>query len=100
MKKIIDGKKYDTETATLLAEDRRSSGDSDWYREALYCAKNGSFFLAGEGGATSSWGREIPHHGRDSGSGIRALSAAETRTWVEKHANDHYEEIFGIAPEA
>lgn len=50
MKKIINGKKYDTESAQEICS--RSSGHyGDFHRvaETLYRKKTGEFFLYGEG---------------------------------------------------
>ena len=50
MKRIVNGKKYDTETATPFG-DYQFSGPSDfsYVHEELYRKKNGEFFLRGEG---------------------------------------------------
>lgn len=51
MKKIINGKKYDTETATSVGEYSSNYACSDYkhYDETLYKKKTGEFFLYGEG---------------------------------------------------
>lgn len=50
MKQIINGKMYNTETATEIAT--RSNGCTGWeyLEETLYRKKNGEFFLCGSGG--------------------------------------------------
>ena len=52
MKKIINGKKYDTETATKIGEYSNGYSTSDFHYidETLYRKKTGEFFLYGEGG--------------------------------------------------
>ena len=47
MKKIINGKKYDTETATSVGEYSSNYACSDYkyYDETLYKKKTGEFFL-------------------------------------------------------
>lgn len=46
MKKIINGKKYDTSTAKYLGEyDFGYQSSFNWYREELYEKKTGEFFL-------------------------------------------------------
>lgn len=52
MKKIINGKKYDTETAGLICEhdNGRSWTDFYFYKECLYKKKTGEFFIHEEGG--------------------------------------------------
>lgn len=49
MKKVIDGKTYNTETATLLADDWYRLSDSDRFNtggcSALYRTQSGNYFL-------------------------------------------------------
>ena len=54
MIKIIDGKKYDTSTATLIAQ-RKTNLDEDELREEeyLYRKKTGEFFIHARGGESS-----------------------------------------------
>lgn len=97
MKKIIDGKRYDTEKATLVAEWDNGLGYSDfgWCETSLYCTQNGSWFLAGEGGALSEWSEPCGNNGRGGGSGIKPLSELEAREWLEWHEfTDELEEYF------
>lgn len=53
MKKIINGKMYNTETATELGNfwNGLSTNDFRNLSETLYRKKNGEFFLYGQGGA-------------------------------------------------
>src|SRR3990172_2422569 len=59
MKKVIDGKIYNTETAELLHEWDNGMYGNDFGRceEALYRTKKGAYFIAGEGGAMSRYAR-------------------------------------------
>lgn len=100
MKKIINGKKYDTQTAKFLEEDYCTKGNrSDFYCETLYVKKTGEFFIYGEGNATS------PYHRIDNsgmmchGEKIVPISVEEAKRWVEKHTPEDYEEIFGEVAE-
>lgn len=101
MKKIIDGKKYDTETAEKVATwwNGRSSSDFNFCQEAVYRKKNGEFFLAGEGGARSKYAVSCGQNAWCGGSDIAPLTEAEARAWVEDHANSEYENIFGPCAE-
>src|SRR5208337_810535 len=86
MRRVIDSKAYDTETAELVEswshDDSRS--DASW---ALYRTRNGAFFLVG-----------TDHSGELDE--FRPYTAVEARKFVEKHANHRVEKIFGQAPEA
>lgn len=60
MKKIIDGKLYNTETATFLGDYEYShSGDFRHMYEALYQTKKGTYFLFGDGGQLSRYGTAL-----------------------------------------
>ncbi len=86
MKRIINGKVYDTKTAEHLAGffNGLSSSDFDYVDEDLYRTKKGEFFLVGEGGAASKWGK--PHGGgMIEGKGIKTLCQEEALEWCEEH---------------
>lgn len=54
MKKIVNGKTYNTETAELIGEYWTRGikrGDFDYYEETLYKTKEGQYFLHVFGGA-------------------------------------------------
>lgn len=98
MKKYINGKKYDTETAKAVGSwsNNRSYRDFSWCEETLYRKKTGEFFLHGEGGALSRYARQANGNMRGSGEEIRSLTFEEARTWAEENLDgDEYEEIFG-----
>ena len=103
MRKIIDGKAYDTDTATELANDGRGyRGDFDRWHEALYRTTSGAYFLAGSGGPRSHWGRPGPGQNEISGGeGLRVMTDQQAREWMEQHGTaDEYEEAFGEAEPA
>ena len=51
MKKIINGKKYDTATARLVGKWLYGNGKRDFYlqHEKLFCKKTGEYFLHAKG---------------------------------------------------
>jgi hypothetical protein len=97
MKKIINGKRYDTDTATLIGSARYSyPGDFEYWTEELYRKKTGEFFLYGEGGAMSRYSRSTGQNEWSGGEEIRPLSLKEAQEWAEKYLDaDEYEEVFG-----
>ena len=102
MKKIINGKKYDTETATLVAEwdNGRYGRDLDRCSEELYRKKTGEYFLYGAGGPMSRYARSCGQNEWRSGEQIIPLSYEAAQKWAEEHLDgDKYEEIFGAVPE-
>lgn len=101
MKKIIDGKKYDTDTAEALGvlSSGGRPGEFTYQCETLYRKKNGEFFLHGVGGPYSSYA--IIDGDDNAGSEqIRPLTEEEARAWAEEPlTGDEYEAIFGEVEE-
>ena len=59
MKKIIDGFLYDTETAAEVASTRYGYwGDASELSETLYITTKGNWFVYGNGGPMSKWGKD------------------------------------------
>ena len=101
MKKIINGKKYDTNTAKEITYASNGYGvtDFNYSCETIYQKKTGEFFLHGEGGPLSKY-RESEGHGWCSGESIVPLTIEEAKEWMEKNASaDTYESIFGEVEE-
>ena len=101
MKKIINGKKYDTETAKEIGVywNKLSRSDFRFCREVLYRKKTGEFFLHGEGGALSNYNR-CCGNGQCGDEQIRPIKEQQARDWVEiQMGADEYEAIFGEVAE-
>ena len=102
MKKIINGKMFNTETAEKLGSwDNGFSGrDFQCCSESLYRTKKGVYFLAGEGGPMSKYA-EPTGNSISSGSGIEVIIEEEARQWAEeKLSAAEYEKVFGKVEEA
>lgn len=101
MKKIINGKAYDTSTASKLAvhDNGLLPNDFDYTEETLYQKKTGEFFLYGEGGARTKYGKDSGPSSRVGGAEIIPMATDEAKKWVESNANERYEEIFGEVEE-
>jgi len=89
MKKIIDKKTYNTDTAQLVAEEWNGLGCDDfrYLLEELYRTKKGTFFLYGSGGpmtkysessGRSTWGINT----------IIPMSDNEAYDWLEENGHD------------
>lgn len=96
MKKVVDGKRYNTETAEVVAEYYNGLGCGDFRRvdEALYRTNKGSFFLAGEGGPMTKYSRAV---GDMTGGGedIIPMSGEEALSWLEsKNETEAIEKYF------
>ena len=97
MKKIINGRMYNTETATELGNfwNGLSASDFRYLSETLYRKKNGEFFLYGEGGAMTEYSQP---DGDMTGGGekIIPLTEEQAKHWAEEKLDaDTYIEIFG-----
>lgn len=98
MKKIINGKVYDTDTARELGSWANAGhwGDFSHMEETLYRKKTGEFFLHGEGGAMTKYAKAVEQNSWSGGSRIMPMSFSEARAWAEEHLDgDEYEAIFG-----
>lgn len=96
MKKIIEGKTYNTETAQFLGDWQNLwKGDYHYYREELYHTKKGTYFIYGEGNGASPYAKRFAD-GYGPGKDIKILSESEAREWAEKKlSTDEYIKIFG-----
>lgn len=117
MKKIIDGKAYNTETATVLAAvdlagykvKRLSNGVvelsekvEDAGRSTLYQGAGGAYFLVRELKIDANANSEILPRAVLSEPGLYPLSRKEALAWAEFHEFDakKIESMFGEIPEA
>lgn len=102
MKKIINGKRYDTETAKEVGHDSYSNpSDFDYWDETLYRKTTGEFFLYGEGGAKTRYAKTVGQNWWSGGSMIIPLTIEKAKEWAEAHLDgDEYEEIFGEVDES
>lgn len=102
MKKIINGKMYNTETATVKGEYSNSYSVSDfkYFEETLYQKKTGEFFLYGEGGPLSPYKEVLGDNGATGGEKIVPLTEDKAKKWAEeKLTADEYIAIFGEVEE-
>lgn len=89
MVKIINGKKYDTAKAELIAEWENSYNLGDFHHcaELLYKTKKGNYFLWGEGGALSKYAQSAGSNATKGGEGITPLTKNEAFEWMEENAS-------------
>ena len=85
MKKVVNGKIYDTENATLIAEYAYGlNSNPGWETTALYYDPKGDFFIAGEGGPITRWGVSIGKNQWSEGSGIQVITNDEALRFAEQ----------------
>lgn len=95
MKKTINGKRYDTEKAELVAEYSYSNtNDFRYFSEELYLTTKGNWFIAGEGGPASKYA-ESNGNSSSGSSNIEAISKDEALEWLQKYdENDAIDKYF------
>lgn len=99
MKKIINGKTYDTEKAAeVFVRDNGVSGIGS-IKETLYRKRTGEFFLHGEGGADTKYAEQDGSAWK-AGSAITPMSFNEAKEWAEEYMPaEEYEVAFESADE-
>lgn len=89
MKRVINGKMYDTNTANEIAETIEYDNGTPKIWRTLYRKKNGEFFLHKE-----------EHAFNDIYNSIKPITENEAKEFAEKHLDgDGYEAIFGHVDE-
>lgn len=97
MKRIVNGKRYDTDKADLVAEASHGTpGDFSFYEESLYHTRRGAWFVYGEGGPSSPYSQQVGSGSRGAGSAVVPLEDTEAMRWLEKEGyTSDLEEWFG-----
>ena len=98
MKKIINGRLYNTDTAILLGSWTNGCSSSDFHycTEDLYQKKSGEYFLHGSGGALSIYGKHCGD-GICGGDNIIPMTERAVKVWAEAHLTaDRYMELFEV----
>jgi len=101
MKRIINGKKYDTDTAELVC--RRIENEFDIFSiidEELYLKKTGEFFLYGYGGAMTDYRMSCGNGNWSGSSKIIPFTKGEAKRFVAEYGSvSTYERLFGEVEE-
>ena len=86
MKRVIDGKVYNTDTATKIGNysNGYSCNDFNYLDQTLYLSKKGQFFLVGYGGANTIYAESYGDM-RGEGSTLRLWNKQEALSWASQH---------------
>ena len=100
MKKIVGGKRYDTDTATLVGEyvygKYGNRGDLERIQEGLYRTKTGNYFVAGVGGPRTRYAVSISQNYWGGSEDIYPLSPEEALEWAQAYLEEYeIEKEFG-----
>ena len=87
MKSIIEGKRYNTDTATIIgsAGYGGSRRDFEHWEADLYVTKSGRYFLAGSGGPMSQYSKSIGQNQWSGSERIDPLSVEDAFAWAQRH---------------
>lgn len=98
MKKIVNGKIYDTEKSTLIGESSATDahrGDFRYWEASLYqTPRSKSFFLAGEGGPMTRFAQSCGQNSWEGGSDLIPMTREQALEWAEANLKpaivEHY----------
>lgn len=101
MKKVINGKVYDTDTARDVGCFDSGAGDRLFgWSETLYVKRTGEYFLFGEGGPGSKYSVRTGVNNTTGSAKIFPLSYDDARKWAEDNLDaDEYIAEFGAIAE-
>lgn len=93
-RKFINGKRYDTGTASICASACAPLGDNDpyFYSEVLYKKVTGEFFLHGIGGSMTRYARRNSDENYfTGGDDIIPLTLEQAKVWFERNQENFYD---------
>ncbi len=97
MRRVVEGKVYDTATATEICDvSEGRSGDFEQIVAELYQTKKGAFFLDGWGGAATRFKKSVQGNGWVGSDATIPLTIEEARTYCEKFAPHKVENFFEV----
>ena len=86
MRRIIDGKMYNTDTATLVGEYSYGyMGQHEYWSEELYIKKTGEWFLYGCGGALSKYSEDCGNRTICGSEEIIPYTPDEAKEWLMQY---------------
>ena len=96
MRSIIDGKRYDTDTATLIHEWDNRQPRTDFRRrdKDLYRTQGGAWFIHHYGGPMTDCARPAGDGSVTGGASIEPISEDDAYAFLESHDGEHAIETF------
>lgn len=98
MKKLIDGRRYDTDAAKMLGSYTFLTPDNPAYwKETLYRKRTGEYFLHGCGGSMSRYAEPAGGSDWTDGEKLFPMTPDEAKEWARKClGQNEYERLFEI----
>jgi hypothetical protein len=96
MKRIIDGKRYDTETAEKLHEWDNGiyGGDFKQHDEALYKTEKGAYFVHGTSGPMGPYSQNLGNGAKGGGEILSPMTEKEAFEWLTSHGGEEVAEKY------
>ena len=98
MRKVINGKSYNTQTATAIGSATwGGTYETDRIHETLFRKRSGEYFLHGEGGANTAY----RVYDKDAGQWVKGdkivpFTYGEAKEWARKNVDaDTFKKLFG-----
>lgn len=87
MKKVIDGKNFNTETALEICDGGHNecSTEFDRFSETLYKTKKGAYFVAGNGGPMSKYAEHSGANETTGGESMKLVTESEALKFCERY---------------
>lgn len=91
MKKIINGKRFDTEKSICIGSyEYANSGDFNRVCEGLYITPiSKQYFLAGEGGANTKYRTVVSQNSWTGGDLIQPMDKEDAFEWAQEYLQPH-----------
>lgn len=96
---IVDNRIYDINTSEELGHSCRDYNTHTFIRESLFRARNGCYFISGEGGPKSSYAKfAVRGSTNQKFSGITVLTESEATIWAERYLDfGEYLKMFNMS---
>lgn len=90
MIKVIDGKRYNTDTAQLVYEydNGRLTSDFSYRSKGLYRTKNGAWFIHHFGGAMTDMAVPVGNNGMGASADIEPVDDDDAFGFLQAHSNE------------
>ena len=99
MKKVIRGRKHDTETAREIGawESILDVSDFNHYCETLYLKRNGEYLIYGIGGPASKYATSEGNNSWSGGSAFIPMNYEAAREWIlYKYLHNDHSRLWGL----
>ncbi|UDM84092.1 hypothetical protein [Vagococcus fluvialis] len=94
MKKVINGRTYNTKTSLEIASYYNQKIGHDVLEETLYLTKKGDYFLYYYGGGLTKYAISVANNQISESKGIKVLTEKQAKNFIEKYRDNDYFVIY------